>query len=280
MPAVQSTAGRPLQDISNNQHTAELPSHFLAGLPKHSNRQILDSHSLKVASDEAQSCLRSAAPLDHSPDTQEHTSFARAQMVSGSEAHPVRETERKEQQLRLLQLVAEEEADCILRATTRRGKGTLVGSQASGRTASTATKPRRRTAKVSSDAIPGSVSPSEQREGSREVSEADAGARGVGAGGAGAESAPCNDTALSAACQTPAPRGRPQDDVEMDGADVGAAPTPILPMTARRKGRFAAMQTLQVSADACDVFRGEESMDVNECKQTAPLFTEGYRGNL
>ena len=270
---MQSTAGRPLQDISNNQHTAELPSQGLAGLPKHSNRQILDSHSLKLASDEAQSCLRSAAPLDHSPDTQEHMCSAPAQTLSRSRAHPVQETECREQQL---QLVAEEEADCILRATTRRGKGTLVGSQASGRTASTATKPRRRTAKVSSDDIPGSVSPSEQREGSRELSEADAGARGVGAGGAGAESAPCNDTALSAACHTPAPRRRPQDDVEMDGADVGAAPTPILPMTARRKGRFAAMQTLQVSADACDVFRGEVIMDVNECKQTAPLFTEGY----
>ena len=270
---MQSTAGRPLQDISNNQHTAELPLQGLAGLPKHSNRQNLDSHSLKLALDEAQSCLRSAAPLDHSPDTQEHMCSAPAQTLSRSRAHPVQETECREQQL---QLVAEEEADCILRATTRRGKGTLVGSQASGRTASTATKPRRRTAKVSSDDIPGSVSPSEQREGSSELSEADAGARGVGAGGAGAESAPCNDTALSAACHTPAPRRRPQDDVEMDGADVGAATTPILPMTARRKGRFAAMQTLQVGADACDLFRGEVSMDVNECKQTAPLFTEGY----
>ena len=159
--------------------------------------------------------------------------------------------------MRQLQLVAEEEADCILRATTRRAKGALRGSQASGQTASTATKPRRRTAKVSLDAVPSSISPSKQRQGSREMSNAEVGARAGGTVVKGAEEAPCDDLALSTACQTPAPRGRPQDDVEVDAADMDAAPTPMLPMTARRKGRFAAMQTLQVSANAYDAFRGE-----------------------
>ena len=278
MPARQSTAGRALQDISNSQHTAEVPSKGLADLPKHSDKQSSDSLSLKVASDEAQSCLRSAAPLHCSLKTKQHMHFAQAQDLSISAAVPLQETETEceEQRMRRVQLVAEEEADCILRATTRRAKGAAGGSQASGRTASTATKPRRRTGKVSSHEVPSSVSPSEQREGSRGVSEPDAGAWSDGAGSAGAESAACDEPEQSAACQTPAPRGRQRDDVEMDGADVGAALTPMLPMTARRKGRFAAMQTLQVSADACDAFRGGVSMDVDEGKQIAPLFTEGY----
>ena len=197
--------------------------------------------------------------------------------MNRSAASPVQEIVCAEQRLRRLQSVAEEEADCILRATTRRAKGALGSSQASEQAASTATKPRQKAAKAPSHDVPSSTSPSEQREGSRELSDTDMVAWDSGAGGTSAEEAPLDDLALTTSCETPAPRRcpQPQEDVEADGADMSAAPTPMLPMTARRKGRFAAMQTLQVSATAYGAFIGQDSLAGNECKQAAKLFIEG-----
>lgn len=133
--------------------------------------------------------------------------------------------------------IAEEEADCMLRATTRRAASASAGNRLSPQAGpkSRRRKPKEDAALFEEAAHGTSSSPVEQRSNESALP--------------GAVQGSCEDMARSAACQTPAPRRhlRLQDDVEMDGADVAdSAPTPILPMTARRKGRFAAMQTSEV----------------------------------
>ena len=68
--------------------------------------------------------------------------------------------------------------------------------------------------------------------------------------GAGAAVACRDDSEQSAACHTPAPSRRMcqvADDVEVEESDTDCAPMPVLPMTARRKGRFSAMQLSEVT---------------------------------
>ena len=145
--------------------------------------------------------------------------------------------------------VAEEEADCILRATTRRAVHASSGDQASSKAASGRTKQAQKGVAPSTRAAAGRHPLSEHRSPDNAMSDADMEASRDRALTSCADSPLYGDLAHSAACSTPGPSRRMQllqDDVEADDADMDCAPTPVLPMTARRKGRFAAMQSLEV----------------------------------
>lgn len=250
MPGRQSAAFRALQDISNEQQPAAVPPKACPGPPKGKAHAL---YSLSTASEEAHSCLRSIASVLPAMQAAQQASFASAQLADGHSAvqHEVGTANQ-------LLSIAEEEADCILRATTRRSANASTGAQASAQPASAARKQRpKEQATPQRAAICSSVSLSDTTEDD--------------SAGSGGDVAPDNDLAQSAACRTPAPSRQlmqPRDDVEMDSPEMGAAPTPGQsgdartegssvsmqvgaatpqpPMTARRKGRFAAMQTTEV----------------------------------
>jgi hypothetical protein len=135
---------------------------------------------------------------------------------------------------RLLAL-AEEEADCVLRVTTRRA----VHSSASMRPA-----PK------------GSMSKGNARQKAQDTSQKAAEQSTPHANHLQTELcsddehvafAGQNGSQQSRACHTPAPSRHVRqvaDDVEESDTDF--APTPVLPMTVRRKGRFSAMQSSEV----------------------------------
>ena len=147
--------------------------------------------------------------------------------------------------------VAEEEADCILRATTRRAARASTGNQAPCKAASLRRKQPQKGDTTSSRAAAGEASLREHKTNDTAISDTDTDTE-INSNRAKTtctDSESHDDLVHSTACSTPGPSRQMQllqDDVEADGSDMDCAPTPVLPMTARRRGRFAAMQTLEV----------------------------------
>ncbi len=247
MGTKHSAAGAALQDISNRQQpAAEAPKAPAISLK--AERRTL--HSLSTASEEAQSCLRSApgdawahARMQQGPSEDDGAASSYSDQVEQPENSAAQHSAQQ------LMLVAEEEADCILRATTRRAAHASSGTQASSKAALVRGKQVQREGTPSTRAAAESAPLSEHKSPDNAMSDADTEASRARALTSCADSPTHDDLAHSAACSTPGPSRRMQqlqDDVEVDIADMDCAPTPMLPMTARRKGRFSAMQSLEV----------------------------------
>ena len=247
MGSRQGAADLTLQDISNRQRSAAEAPEAPASTLK-ADRHAL--HSLSMASEEAQSCVRS--------DTDLPTVNGRAQQGplggywhAGCGSSQIKQEGSNAEQDSAQQLIAiaEEEVDCILRATTRRAAHASSGNQTSDKAATLRKNRAQKGDAPSSRAESGSASLHERDDDSRRMSDADPNLSNDAVGVTCADAASGDDLAHSAACSTPGPSRRmqlQQDNVEVDSDDMGNAPTPLLPMTARRKGRFAAMQCLEV----------------------------------
>lgn len=231
LPLDPSTAGAALQDISNaNRRRAEAPR--APGAALKGSGQL--SGSLDTASEEAQSCLRSSG--GHAVPAQQAAqlpSFA-SRTLAGDD---VSTEQTKAGQLLSL---AEEEADCVLRATTRRAARSSASTQPPTKASTSMRKPRQKAEDASQKAA-GHSPPHVDLLDMEPCSDDER--------GAGAAVACRDDSEQSAACHTPAPSRRMRqvaDDVEVEESDPDCAPLPLLPMTARRKGRFSAMQSSEV----------------------------------
>ena len=237
----QSAAGAALQDISNRQHTAAEAAKAPTPCLKAERHNL---YTLSAASEEAQSCLRSAADAPWAGHVQQVPpggDWARRDggHQIGQHAHSAAQ----------LMSVAEEEADCILRATTRRAARTSSGNHTSSKAAAVGRKQAERGEKPSSRATAGSAPSENCRPDDISMSEAEADISRNRALTTYAYSALQDDSVHSTACSTPGPHRRTQmlqDDVEADSDGMDCMSTPVLPMTARRKGRFAAMRSMEV----------------------------------
>ena len=232
LPMNPSPAGAALQDISNaNRRRAD--AHGAPGAALKGSGQL--SVSLGAASEEAHSCLRSSGGHAVPAKQAAQLPLFASRTLAGDDMST--EQTKAGQQLAL----AEEEADCVLRATNRRAAHSSASTQPPTKASTSMRKPRQKAGDASQTAT-GHSTPHVDLLDTEPCSDDER--------GAGVAVACRDDSEQSAACHTPAPSRRMRqvaDDVEVEESDTDCAPMPVLPMTARRKGRFSAMQSSEVT---------------------------------